>query len=84
MAKEKTDRPKMGDLIKSLPATSTPVQEVRPVATPKAEEELVKLSGVWVPKSLERKLKFHAVDSGKSLKEITIEAYEVYFAQLNK
>ncbi len=84
MAKTNTPRPSMGDLIKQLPATTTPIQEVRPVAeTPKKEmEDLVRFSSMWIPPVLAKRLKVHAAESGKTIREISIDAFELYFAQL--
>ncbi|UFH57916.1 hypothetical protein [Spirosoma sp. KNUC1025] len=81
----KQDRPKMGDLIKQLPNVVTPVQEVRPVEKPKSAEEAdVKISGFWGPADLAKRLKVHAAESGKSMRQISIEAYRLYFDQLSK
>lgn len=85
MAKEKTDRPKMGDLIKSLPSVATPIQEVRPVETKQTPEIAdVKISGFWGPPDLAKRLKVYAAETGKSMREISIEAYRLYFDQLDK
>lgn len=76
----KTERPKMGDLIKQLPTVETPVQEVvRPVEQKKPEaEEQERISGIWVPKPLTRKLKVHAATTDMTQREIIIAALEMY------
>ena len=74
----KTDRPKMGDLIKQLPQTSTPVQEVRPVTTKLAEEEQVRINGFWVPADLGRRIKIHSATTDMTQREIMIKALEAY------
>lgn len=62
--------------------TDVPVmQEVRPVESKKTEEEeLARISSMWLPAALVKKLKVHAAESGKSIKQISIEAYALYFA----
>ena len=78
----KPERPRMGDLIKQLPEQSTPIQEVRPVAVKTAEAE-VKLN-FFVPADLAKKIKVYAAENGTTMKDITIMAYEQFFAQLSK
>lgn len=86
MAKATTPRPTMGDLIKQLPSTVTPIQEVRPVepVAKKEAEDLARLSSMWIPADLARRLKVHAAETGQTIREISIEALELYFAQLAK
>jgi len=87
MAKATPPRPSMGDLIKQLPNTVTPMQEVRPVDPPvtkKEAEELARLSAMWIPADLARRLKVHAAETDKTIREISIEAFGLYFAQLAK
>ena len=87
MAKATPPRPKMGDLIKQLPNTVTPIQEVRPVesvAKKEETEDLARLSSMWIPAGLNKRLKVHAAESGMTIREISIEAFELYFAQLAK
>ncbi len=81
-----TERPRMGDLIKQLPNSSTPMQEVRPVEpeSKKGVETPGRISAMWVPAELSRKLKVHAAESGKTIRKISIEAYKLYFNQLIK
>jgi hypothetical protein len=78
----KSERPKMGDLLKKVPEITTPVQEVRPVVQKSTEDE-EKLN-FFVPASLARKIKIHKAESGKSIKDISIEAYHLYFEQISK
>ena len=69
----------MGDLIKQLPAVETPVQEVRPVEQKKpAEEELEKINGFWVAKSLAKRVKLLDVETDMTQREILIAALEAY------
>lgn len=75
----KTERPKMGDLIKKLPEVVTPVQEVRPVATKAPEEELEKINGFWAPKALVKKVKIYAVENDLTQREVMIAALEAFF-----
>ena len=86
MAKSTTPRPKMGDLIKQLPNTVTPIQEVRPVETvsKKEAEDLTRFSAMWIPADLNKKLKVHAAETGQTIREISIEAFEAYFTQMTK
>ncbi|MCK8495822.1 hypothetical protein M0L20_28410 [Spirosoma sp. RP8] len=78
----KTERPKMGDLIKQLPEQSTPIQEVRPVVVKAAEAE-VKLN-FFVPAELAKKIKVYAAENSTTIKDVSIAAYEQYFTQMNK
>ena len=88
MAKSTTDRPSMGDLIKQLPATTTPIQEVRPVeADPKSKkeaEDLARLSAMWIPADLAKRIKIYAAETDMTIREIAIEAFNAYFARINK
>lgn len=88
MAKSTTDRPSMGDLIKQLPTTTTPIQEVRPVDMDpkpiKEVEDLARLSAMWVPADLARRLKIHAAESGMTIREIAIKVLNAYFSQITK
>ena len=87
MAKSKgyqDNRSALAALIKQEPASPTPIQEVRPVETKADFEELVRISGFWVPAELARKIKIHSAQTDKSIREISIEAYELYFAQIDK
>lgn len=86
MARSTTDRPSMGDLIKQLPANTTPIQEVRPVEPePKKEaEDLARLSAMWIPADLLKRLKVHAAETGTTIREINIDALNAYFNQLSK
>lgn len=78
------NRTALAALIKKESETPLPIQEVRPVAVVKLEEELAKINGFWVPTELARRVKVHAAETGKSIREISIEAYELFFAQLHK
>lgn len=77
-------RAALSQLLKDKPA-QTPMQEVRPVVTPKPDEpEQVRMSGYWVPPDLARKVKVHAAETGESIRNITVAALEAYFAQIDK
>lgn len=78
------NRNALAALIKKAPENPLPIQEVRPVAAAKPEEELAKINGFWVPAELAKKVKVHAAESGKSIREISIEAYELYFSHSDK
>lgn len=88
MARSTTDRPSMGDLIKQLPANTTPIQEVRPVEPePKSKKEaesLARLSAMWIPADLAKRLKIHAAETDMTIREIAIEAFSAYFTQITK
>lgn len=81
MAKPTTPRPSMGDLIKNMPVDATPIQEVRPVepVSKKEAEDLTRFSAMWIPADLNKKLKVHAAETGKTIREISIDAFEAYF-----
>ena len=75
---------KLSAMVKDKPV-STPIQEVRPVEppTPQPVKANSKAAGkshlnCWIPNELMQQLKFHAVRSGKSIKQISIEALEQY------
>lgn len=64
----------------------TPIQEVRPVeATSPPKETPIKVEeahvNFWAPSDLIKRVKMHSVTSGKSLKQISIEALEQYLAK---
>lgn len=83
MSKEKDgyieNRSKLAEMIKKTPA-KTNIQEVRPVAakpTPKEEESHV---NIWIPKTLFMRLKMESARTGKTIKQLTIEAYEKHLS----
>lgn len=83
MAKQSTPRPVIGDLLKSLPKTVTPVQEVRPVAevTPAPKEskpEQVRINGFWVDAELGERFRIRGAKENKKPRQILIEALESY------
>jgi hypothetical protein len=78
------NRNALAGLLKKDADTPPPIQEVRPVESKKDVEELARISAMWVPTELARKLKIHAAESGKTIREISIEAYETYFNQISK
>jgi hypothetical protein len=59
----------------------TPIQAVQPVKV----ETIVKVAEVqfnnWIPKSLLKRIKAFGVEYDRSLKEINIEALELYLSQ---
>ena len=77
------NRNALAALIKKAPENPLPIQEVRPVPVTKPEEELAKINGFWVPAELAKKVKVHAAESGKSIREISIEAYNLYLFNTN-
>lgn len=77
MSKQATNRPSMGDLLKSIPVQPTPVQEVRPVQA-KTIDEREKINGFWVDPDLARRVKLHTVNTGLKQREILIQALESY------
>lgn len=82
-SEERPEKTRMSELLQKLPKSTTPIQEVTPVAKKRVkadEEETEKISGVWVPKSLAKRLKHHAVTSEKTIRQISIEAYELYLS----
>lgn len=53
--------------------SDTPLQEVKPILKfEKAESQL----NVWIPNDLMKKVKLFGIETGKSSKELTIEALE--------
>ena len=78
------NRNALAALIKKAPESPLPIQEVRPVAAVKPAEDQAKINGFWVPAELAKKVKVHAAQSGKTIREISIEAYELYFSQSSK
>ena len=53
--------------------SDTPLQEVKPILkVEKAESQL----NVWIPNDLMKKVKLFGIETGKSSKELTIEALE--------
>lgn len=87
MAKSKgyeDNRNALAAMIKKEPVSPTPIQEVRPIETKTETEELARISGFWVPVELARKIKVHSAQTDKSIREISIEAYEMYFSQFTQ
>jgi hypothetical protein len=80
----KDNRNALAGLLKQNVETPLPIQEVRPVESKKGAEEMGRISAMWVPVELARKLKVHAAQSNKTIREISIEAYDLYFNQLTK
>lgn len=86
MAKQSTNRPVIGDLLKSLPKTETPVQEVRPVPTPTSESapkpkpEQVRINGFWVNADLGERFRVRGAKENKKPRQILIEALEAFLA----
>ena len=63
----------------------TPIQEVRPVkmpAQPKETSAEVEEAHVnfWLPKELMQRVKVSSATTGKTIKQIGIEAFELYLA----
>ncbi len=62
----------------------TPIQEVQPVKT----ETVTKMAEVqfnnWIPKALLKRIKAFGVEHDRSLKEINIEALELFLSQNTK
>lgn len=79
MSKEKEgyaeNRSKLAELIKKTPP-KTNIQEVRPVATKPTQKEEESHVNIWIPKTLFMKLKMESARTGKTIKQLTIEAYE--------
>jgi len=61
---------------------SLPIQEVRPVPSKPATEE-VRIN-FNVPVDFARRLKVHAAESGTTIKDLMMKAYESYLTQLSK
>lgn len=84
MAKQTANRPVIGDLLKSLPKTETPVQEVRPVPTlapepaSKPKPEQVRINGFWVDAELGERFRIRGAKENKKPRQILIEALEAY------
>lgn len=87
MAKQSTNRPMIGDLLKSLPKPETPVQEVRPVPTPvpetapKPKPEQVRINGFWVDAELGERFRIRGAKENKKPRQVLIEALEAYLAE---
>ncbi len=83
MSKQYKDSLKgLGERLKSE-QPKTPIQEVRPVEAPKTPATASKKSdevhfNFWAERALMQRVKIHAAKTGKSLKEICIEALESY------
>ncbi|GAB3719665.1 hypothetical protein GCM10027592_63260 [Spirosoma flavus] len=81
MAKEyKNSLKELSNKLKSEPI-KTPIQEVRPVEEKPKDPKPAKSEyhlNIWMPDSLGNRLKIHAVNSKKSIKQLTIEALEQY------
>lgn len=86
MSKEyNSNRQRLTDKLKSEPV-QTPIQEVRPVEKPVAKKPNTKRTGdidethvnFWGPSGLVLRLKHYSVQSGKSIKQIIVEALEAY------
>lgn len=79
----------LGDRLKKE-EVKIPIQEVRPVADP-AQASTTKPAtpkeahvNFWVPDKLMERIKIHAAVSRKSIKEIGIEALEMYLKESAK
>ena len=66
----------------------TPIQEVRPVETPIQPNEKsasVKVQeahvNFWLPKELMQRVKVSSATTGKTIKQIGIEAFELYLTK---
>ena len=93
MAKENAYKNTLSQLSDKLKSESpkTPIQEVRPVeqaptvipvstatALNKGKSAGEAHLNCWIPNELMQQLKIHAAKSGKSIKQISIEALELY------
>ena len=78
------NRSALAGLLKKNADIPVPMQEVRPVESRKETENTGRISAMNVPAELARKLKVHAAESGKTIREISIEAFEAYFNGLTK
>lgn len=68
------NRSKLAEMIKKTPA-KTNIQEVRPISTAISKQEESHVN-IWIPKPLFIKLKMESARTGKTIKQLTIEAYE--------
>lgn len=81
----KDNRKLLGAMIKSDPP-KTPIQEVRPVEQPVERKPNTKRVGeadethvnFWGPTPLVLRLKHYSVQSGKSIKQIIVEALDAH------
>ncbi|WP_448698266.1 hypothetical protein ACFGVR_15725 [Mucilaginibacter sp. AW1-3] len=77
---------KLGGLAKKLKQErpKTPIQEVTPIKI----ESVVKVAEVqfnnWIPKALLKRIKAFGVEYDQSLKDINIQALELYLSQKAK
>jgi hypothetical protein len=71
---------KLGSLADKLKKErpETPIQEVLPVKIAAVSKEAEVQFNNWIPRSLLRKLKAFALESDQSLKDVNIQALELY------
>jgi len=72
-------RSSFAERLKSTPAPAT-IQQVQPVAPEPTKIEEVQINA-WIPKTLMKRLKTHAVEHEQSLKDIVTAALEQYLSE---
>lgn len=63
--------------LKSQAPSTTPLQEVKPLASKKGTSEKSALN-IWIPKDLKKRMKHAEIETDQTLTDITIAALEQY------
>jgi len=77
---------KLGGLANKLKATppQPPIQKVQPVKAPAPDRTTEVQFNNWIPKTLLKRLKTFCIEHDRSLKELNIQALELYLETRQK